>query len=190
VSSGSAKESVSKVVGFEDDYEPVGRSLRTRKAARKAGIDDGAEAEDADDVKLEIFSSEDEFVQEEDHVMHIEDDYTAEEGSSKENGSRTRKSAGGKRKVRVNNDAEVEDINTKAEALSLDDGVEKVFQARLQNWCQKRKAARELATGVVPEQDEDDEWHMPHPTVEDLDFGNGYKLPGDIGQSLVVHNLT
>jgi DNA excision repair protein ERCC-6 len=65
----------------------------------------------------------------------------------------------------------------------LDDGDEKMYQKRLREWSKSRKEAREEAQGMDVE-DDLEEWHKPHPTIPDEEFGDGYRLPGDIHPSL------
>ncbi|KAL4733803.1 SNF2 family N-terminal domain-containing protein [Aspergillus similis] len=93
---------------------------------------------------------------------------------------------------------EVEDFS------GLDDGNEKLYQSRLQNWVTRRSAARkrarrfrELDTNQVPDIDEadsrhseDEEWFMPHPTEPDLHLDNGYRIPGDIHPLLFDYQKT
>lgn len=91
----------------------------------------------------------------------------------------------------------------------LDDGKEEVYQTRLQNWVSRRSAARKRAiqTRRVAEDDhdevkvhmdedekdrrpEEEEWFMPHPTVPDVPYENGYRTPGDVHQSLFDYQRT
>ena len=101
---------------------------------------------------------------------------------------------------------------------SLDDGNEKLYQARLQNWITRRSTARRLAKekkGSVDSSDEtpfsglesesqpllegrsqhteellEDEWHMPHPTRPDANLEDGFRIPGDIYPSLFDYQKT
>ncbi|KKK12890.1 hypothetical protein ARAM_005463 [Aspergillus rambellii] len=78
----------------------------------------------------------------------------------------------------------------------LDDGNEKVYQSRLQNWVRRRSAARKRASKLdnegahEEEGGDDDEWFMPHPTERDLAFDNGYRIPGDIHPLLFDYQKT
>ncbi|MCJ1350861.1 MAG: hypothetical protein MMC33_000842 [Icmadophila ericetorum] len=99
-------------------------------------------------------------------------------------------------------EAEQEDLS------KLDDGSEKLYQARLKSWVARRSTARrhakarrgsvEQATegqsnGQIPmeEQDADtEEWHLPHPTREDAELEEGFRMPGDIYPSLFDYQKT
>lgn len=84
----------------------------------------------------------------------------------------------------------------------LDDGNEEIYQARLKDWVSRRSAARKRArearraAGEHERQDEgedeqqDEEWYMPHPTVRDLEYDNGYRVPGDVHQYLFDYQKT
>lgn len=78
----------------------------------------------------------------------------------------------------------------------LDDGDERLYQSRLQSWVSRRSAARKRASkalqategheSTIDEQasTEEDEWFLPHPTVPDVSYDNGYRLPGDLNPYL------
>ncbi|THC99223.1 hypothetical protein EYZ11_001311 [Aspergillus tanneri] len=89
----------------------------------------------------------------------------------------------------------------------LDDGNESIYQSRLQNWVDRRSAARrrilearvkdpEHDTDSVEDSinhhdlDEQEEWFMAHPTVPDLAYDNSYRLPGDIHPLLFDYQKT
>ncbi|KAL2810916.1 SNF2 family N-terminal domain-containing protein [Aspergillus granulosus] len=83
----------------------------------------------------------------------------------------------------------------------LDDGNEKLYQSRLQNWVRRRSAARKRARKLQTEgdsemdegaeaSDEEEEWFMPHPTEPDLPLDNGYRVPGDIHPLLFDYQKT
>lgn len=89
----------------------------------------------------------------------------------------------------------------------VDDGNEKLYQSRLQQWVSRRAAARKRAhrarqdpaENQVEAQDrmdesqdtaEQDEWFMPHPTVSDIEYDGGYRLPGDIHPYLFDYQKT
>ncbi|MCJ1401547.1 hypothetical protein MMC11_004763 [Xylographa trunciseda] len=105
----------------------------------------------------------------------------------------------------------------KEDLAGLDDGNEKLYQARLRSWVARRSNARKRAKarrqsesegldgtvtwtqdreerkGVSEEHytDEGDkEWHLPHPTIDDTEFEGGYKIPGDIYPSLFDYQKT
>ncbi|PYH88258.1 DNA repair protein Rhp26/Rad26 [Aspergillus ellipticus CBS 707.79] len=94
---------------------------------------------------------------------------------------------------------EVEDFS------GMDDGNEELYQSRLQNWVSRRSAARKRALrarageqepgdtiGDIADgdQDEQEEWFMPHPTVADMPYDNGYRVPGDISPLLFDYQKT
>ena len=90
-------------------------------------------------------------------------------------------------------------IGSGKESLNgLDDGNEKVYQARLESWTHRRRAARQRArardqTGEPSDDnnaDQEDEIHLPHPTVSDTALGQGYRVPGDIYPSLFDYQKT
>lgn len=67
----------------------------------------------------------------------------------------------------------------------LDDGDERIYQARITEWSRARRALREeqdRKTGREPLHRPDlPEYQQPHPTEPDLSFDDkGFKLPGDI----------
>ena len=99
----------------------------------------------------------------------------------------------------------------------LDDGNEKLYQVRLQSWVARRSNARRKAkarnsfendclSGTVSQKPEieevngdhnaenagegNEEWHLPHPTIDDTEFDGGYKIPGDIYPSLFDYQKT
>lgn len=101
----------------------------------------------------------------------------------------------------------------KEDFAGLDDGNEKLYQIRLQSWVARRSNARKKAKTrrsptdddevVLVEEEEsgegcnadksnssEDEWHMPHPTVSDTEFEDGYRIPGDIFPSLFDYQKT
>jgi DNA excision repair protein ERCC-6 len=93
----------------------------------------------------------------------------------------------------------------KEDFSGLDDGDEKVYQARLLSWVKRRSEARrkkaclnlegfrrgaEIGSDMIeaggPETRQTDlpEWLMPHPTKPDEVLGDGYRIPGDIYPAL------
>ncbi|MCJ1390504.1 hypothetical protein MMC18_003364 [Xylographa bjoerkii] len=118
----------------------------------------------------------------------------------------------GKREKLIREEPQKEDL------AGLDDGNEKLYQARLQSWVARRSNARKRAKArVQPESDSlngtldkiaereeegeevngshdaeesDEEWHQPHPTIDDTEFESGYKIPGDIYPSLFDYQKT
>jgi len=122
-----------------------------------------------------------------------------------------RKRNGGKEKAS-------KEFSEKEDLTHIDDGKEKIYQARLQSWITRRGNARRKAEassiitddGVTRPQDvneegaehleerhansrplsNEDEWHLPHPTVSDTIFENGYRIPGDIYPLLFDYQKT
>ncbi|KAL4759676.1 DNA-dependent ATPase RAD26 [Aspergillus foveolatus] len=140
-------------------------------------LSDGPASEDQDDSASYIDDQEQEFSED-------DEDFVTEEKSV-----RTKK---------AKSSDEVEDFS------GLDDGNEKLYQSRLQNWVTRRSAARkrarqprELDTNQVSDIDEadfrdseDEEWFMPHPTQPDLHLDNDYRIPGDIHPLLFDYQKT
>ena len=112
----------------------------------------------------------------------------------------------------------VHEESRKEDLTGIDDGNERLYQARLQSWVARRSTARrkakrrktsteetEESREVDPdsanefENDEADltdtepkeeEYHMPHPTRLDSDLDGGYRIPGDIYPSLFDYQKT
>lgn len=79
----------------------------------------------------------------------------------------------------------------KEDFSSVDDGNEKKYQARLRQWIQGRRKAREKAQMNNAESaGEGVEWMRPHPTIPDDVLENGYRMPGDIYPSLFDYQKT
>jgi DNA excision repair protein ERCC-6 len=86
----------------------------------------------------------------------------------------------------------------KVDLTGIDDGDEKMYQARLKRWVEKRSAARrrkldhneatddEQAAEAV----DDEEWFKPCPDAPDHHFDNDLKLPGDIYPALFDYQKT
>lgn len=83
---------------------------------------------------------------------------------------------------------------SKVNAARIDDGNEDMYQSRLSDWCQRRANARrrkQLERGEVVEEDDDEaEWHKPHPDQADHELDYGLRLPGDIFPSLFDYQKT
>lgn len=91
-------------------------------------------------------------------------------------------------------DDDDEDVPTarkkKDDLSNIDDGNEEHYLARLEIWSEKRAAARQRANPDKEYDEEELEWHLPHPTISDLEFDGGFKLPGDIHPSLFDYQKT
>ena len=136
-----------------------------------------------------------------DHDSGVEDnDFKLDTPGSKRRRGRSRKKSAHKQSGQ-------EDLT------GLDDGNEALYQARLRSWVARRSIARRKAMSkrhgtndknvdrnVVNNDEEKDnndqedyneeEWYMPHPTTEDTEFENGYRIPGDIYPSLFDYQKT
>lgn len=93
-------------------------------------------------------------------------------------------------KSKKRKDRRVPKATEAVDTRKFDDGNEKSYLARLREWTQGRKKAREQQKmqnkdGKEKEVEEAlDEWLMPHPTESDTVFDGGLKIPGDIFPSL------
>lgn len=111
-----------------------------------------------------------------------------------------------------------EETAEKEDLTHIDDGNEKIYQARLESWITRRSNARRKAEARVTATDDgsagpnnandegakrhnehhendqlrpnEDEWHMPHPTIPDTAFEGGYRIPGDIYPLLFDYQKT
>jgi len=79
----------------------------------------------------------------------------------------------------------------------IDDGNEQMYQARLQEWVERRSTARTRSAEQGPLGDEEkienvnvEEWFRPCPDAPDHCFDNGIKLPGDIYPALFDYQKT
>ena len=89
--------------------------------------------------------------------------------------SRKRKPVNGK------SDNQLEDLS------GVDDGNEKIYQARLQEWISRRSTARQHAAAedsADADSPEKEEWLKPHPTEPAMELENGLRVPGDISRFL------
>lgn len=76
----------------------------------------------------------------------------------------------------------------------LDDGDERVYRVRLQNWLKKRRLYREKINkkkGIqTDKKDEREEWQKPHPIYKEFQLDEKFKVPGDIYTSLFDYQKT
>ncbi|KAL4746375.1 hypothetical protein BDW72DRAFT_185005 [Aspergillus terricola var. indicus] len=177
-------------VAEETAHERPGKRRKLDKSARPSKV--FVKTEDTD-LGMETLSDGPASEYQDDSASYIEDQEQESEDDedflTEEKPVRTKK---------AKSSDEVEDFS------GLDDGNEKLYQSRLQNWVIRRSAARkrarrprELDTNQVPGIDEadfrdseDDEWFMPHPTEPDLHLDNGYRIPGDIHPLLFDYQKT
>ena len=123
-----------------------------------------------------------------------------------------------KRKKATKSETIVREEHQQEDPAGLDDGNEKLYQARLQSWVARRSNARTRAkarkhsesdsrnetsaqtsgrheerreeNGVHNADEDNKEWHLSHPTVDDTGFEGGYNIPGDIYPSLFDYQKT
>ncbi|GAB7339418.1 hypothetical protein MBLNU457_6052t1 [Dothideomycetes sp. NU457] len=101
------------------------------------------------------------------------------------------KKRGRKGKQRVK--AGVSSADDQEDLAGIDDGNEGVYQSRLQSWIERRGAARHAKQAqqeAKAEEEDDEEWHLPHPTRPDTEFQGGFRIPGDIYPSLFDYQKT
>ncbi|KAJ5579978.1 Helicase C-terminal, partial [Penicillium hispanicum] len=89
-----------------------------------------------------------------------------------------------RKRKQIMTETELDDLS------NVDDGNETVYQTRLQRWIHVRSAARKRAQPDLVENDDDEEWHKPHPKEPDLEFRNGLRIPGDIARYLFSYQRT
>lgn len=170
------------------DGEPVSHQKKRRKLDQggyaREPVTKQEERNVAEDVPSEIQDDSDSYVASEEAESLAEDD---EELLPEEKPSKPAKREAAKPKDVL------EDFR------GVDDGNEKLYQARLQHWVSHRAAARKRAveTGKAVEDEVDDdedsnqeEWFLSHPTVPDLAFDNDYRVPGDIHPYLFDYQKT
>lgn len=77
------------------------------------------------------------------------------------------------------------------EVQVVDDGDTSTWKTRASKWSAQRRAARAKAQAYPQGSYEEHklETRNPHPTVADLEFDGGYKLPGDIHPALFEYQL-
>ena len=85
----------------------------------------------------------------------------------------------------------------KENLTGIDDGNERAYQARLLSWTERRRAARlkvrsrlQGSDTLELDNDEEDEAHLPHPTIPDTAISDGYTIPGDVYPSLFDYQKT
>lgn len=190
---------------FQHERPTKRRRLQTNKDKAKAH----AEEEDAE-VDLVSPSEHEEDEEEEDaYIPEMDDKQLADIGASGDDeepededveGDFSLATTGTKRKKggRTTSKTALNSADTEEDLTGIDDGNEKVYQARLQSWVKRRSAARKSAQKRIKDEDEeameeeqnDDEWHLPLPNKADADFEGGYRVPGDIYPSLFDYQKT
>lgn len=81
-------------------------------------------------------------------------------------------------------------INEEDEFRNIDDGDEKVYQNRLEQWVTKRSALRKIHRPDYVDDPNKPEWVKPHPTVNDAILNDEFRVPGDIYPSLFDYQKT
>ncbi|KAK6542976.1 hypothetical protein TWF694_006908 [Orbilia ellipsospora] len=166
-----------KIVGFEDDYEDGEvRSFRPRRAAKRSAASEDDESDDQDGNY---------------EGGEVDDDIDEEDLPTISKKVKGKAPAKKRRRTR-DSDEEVEDEED--DLQDLDDGNEEVYQRRQKAWCAKRAAARVITEAEVKikteEDDDTPEWFKPSPSAPDCEVDTGFKLPGDIAQSLFDYQKT
>ncbi|KAI9763474.1 MAG: hypothetical protein M1840_000488 [Geoglossum simile] len=192
-----------RLPGFADDLgsessttadAPDRRPVKRRRLRSRAGMSDSqpASGEESEDVSTpdsnvrELFGLGEENESEDDENDHLE--------------ARVRP----KRKAKQKGITKVTEAQ-KEDFTGLDDGDEKLYQARLLSWVKRRSEARRKKANPHSECDQRNagagsdllethdsevhhtdvpEWFMPHPTKPDEVLGDGYRIPGDIYPAL------
>ena len=166
--------------GVEDETDSD--QPRKRRRLMKAKSTGGEQSSNDEDLG-EDFVEDDVFT---------ESEQEAEEKMPTTTGKKPRVS----REATAREDDEVEDFR------GVDDGNERVFRSRLQRWARRRRRARlQIASGASGDSQDDtedddpdavarEESYLPHPDIQDTQFDDGYKLPGDIYPSLFEYQKT
>ncbi|KAI4746437.1 hypothetical protein E4T50_03229 [Aureobasidium sp. EXF-12298] len=199
----------------EDEFPEERPAKRRRLQSKGKGK---STAEEDEDVELESAPEE----EEDEYIPDMDDKQLAAVGESNDeeepededvdgdfslgtSGHSKRKKGAKKVTKKVQQAADAHE-----DLAGIDDGNEKVYQARLQSWIRRRSAARRKhqgstksrgdATNGDMEQDQDEdrrqdqeseeEWHLPHPTQTDAEFEGGYRIPGDIYPALFDYQKT
>ncbi|KAK6505049.1 hypothetical protein TWF481_006973 [Arthrobotrys musiformis] len=175
-----AQPAAGRVAGFEDDYEEgVTRTPRPRRAAKRVSPQVEAQVsgsnEESDDYEEGEWREDEEEEGDDDEEEVEEVMSTSKKGKGRATRSRPKKGNG-------DGEGGGDDL------VGYDDGYEHVYQKRLKAWCAKRAAAR--ADSAEVDGEEIPEWLKPSPSAPDLVVDEGFKLPGDIAQSLFDYQKT
>ncbi|KAH0555799.1 hypothetical protein GP486_006257 [Trichoglossum hirsutum] len=215
------KESLShqnlRLPGFADEWGsessttpdiPDRRPVKRRRLQKPlVELRNRAEIDDKNLPTSEI-ESDDVFTpdsEDEDLVSEEEDESEDDKSDHLETRARSRRVAKRRGKKAKVTEVQKEDFS------GLDDGDEKVYQARLLSWVKRRSDARRKKAGLNPGRVQRDaeigsdvleasgpeahqadlpEWLMPHPTKPDEVLGDGYRIPGDIYPALFGYQKT
>lgn len=111
----------------------------------------------------------------------------------------------GKRRRQRRARAALQDKDNVEDLRGVDDGNAAVYYTRLRRWARRRRHARQKVRMKIVNLDEDqseqqvdgddgsvdiEEAYLPHPTVPDTEFDDGFKMPGDIYPSLFDYQKT
>ncbi|BDD56279.1 hypothetical protein MPDQ_002057 [Monascus purpureus] len=184
-------DEVSKTKEPAVDHRKKRRKLEHAEGPTRLLDRDTSPVSAEDDVPSENQDDSASYVASEEAISLSEDeeDFVPDESPAK-------KSVATRRKVAKEEDG-TEDFS------GVDDGNERLYQSRLQNWVSRRREARERALRSdehVVDHDDDlidndgshnrEEWFMPHPSVPDTSYTNGYRIPGDIYPCLFDYQKT
>ncbi|KAF3914790.1 hypothetical protein ABW20_dc0101714 [Dactylellina cionopaga] len=187
-----------KVSGFEDDYEQGElRAARPRRATK------GTVKEEVESPRSEVQAEESDDYKDEGEISEGGEEEEEEGGEDEVARPAKKAKAKAKGKVKVKQtpkkrrrvDDEEEEEEEEEDLREFDDGYESVYQKRIKAWCAKRSAARG-ETDVKEEEEEEEEdnptpeWFKPSPSAPDFVVDEGFKLPGDIAQSLFDYQKT
>ncbi|KAL8243698.1 hypothetical protein R6Q59_009956 [Mikania micrantha] len=175
--------------GFKDEYQDLGieeeldsdQPRKRRKLKKQSGIYCSPTHSDSsylDDQAISVASDVE-------SDLDVEDDYDEMPSTEGEQKS-------GRTKLKPNGNQNLQDLR------GLDDGNESVYLSRLHKWAERRRRARNHQNGNDEEIDsaielggrDEDEAFLPHPTISDTQFDEGFKIPGDIYPSLFDYQKT
>ncbi|KAK6520601.1 hypothetical protein TWF506_000853 [Arthrobotrys conoides] len=123
-------------------------------------------------------------VEEEALRLSDEDDEKEILPSSKKRKGKASRSGSKRKKTEGEGETGEEDLG------QFDDGYEHVYQKRLKSWCAERAAARAENDEEKEAGEETLEWFKPSPSAPDFVIDDGFKLPGDVAQSLFDYQKT
>lgn len=205
--------------GFADDEDTQTDSTadvvddRPRKK-RRVGRSSRASTDALDSQLVHTPESDDEFDPDAEGIASASDAESDDDQSSAE-----AKASATKRRKRgevPKNGATIEDDDIGDDAVEnlegVDDGNERVYLERVQQWTRRRKAARKRVKSktsgadadikaddglednsdqqLSPDAEDEHEWLMPHPSRADAIFQNDFRIPGDIYPSLFDYQKT
>lgn len=167
--------------GFEFDHDAV--DVDEDHPTKRRKVQPGARPEDITTKEEEEATGGPVEGPEETPEEDLESDYVASEPEAVE--SDEFESEDRPKSTKAANDG-IEDLS------GLDDGNEQIYQTRLHDWVSRRSAARHRAQPqqMDEREQEEKEWHLPHPSVPDISYDNEYRIPGDVQQYLFDYQKT